>query len=144
MTITMIADVLGGRKALRSSVDSEPALRALTRRGLPVATVGRLARELEIAEPEIAAAIGIASRTFSRRRSQDARLTQAESDRLVELARTLAYATDVLGSSESARGWMTHPIPALNGEIPLHLMDTSAGVREVNTVLGRIEYGISS
>ena len=71
-------------------------------------------------------------------------MTQAESDRLVAIARTLAHAADVLGSAEAARGWMQNPVPALNGEIPLNLMDTSTGVLEVNTILGRIEYGLFS
>ncbi len=144
MTVTTIADVLGGRKSLHSRVINEPELRELTRKGLPFSAVASLARELDMPDQEVARAAGISSRTFSRRRSHESRLSQAESDRLVEIARTLAYAAEVLGSTKAARGWMQHPIPALNGEIPLNLMDTSTGVREVTTILGRIEYGIFS
>lgn len=144
MTVATITDALGGAKALKSPAKSETDLRELTRKGLPVSAVAQLAKQLQISEERIANAAGIAGRTFSRRRTGTARMTQAESDRLVEIARTFAHATDVLGSAASARGWMLGPIPALNGEVPLDLMDTSAGVREVNTILGRIEYGIFS
>ncbi len=129
---------------LLKTVESESELRALTRKGLLVSAVVELARSLQLPEQDVASSIGIAARTWTRRRTQDTRLTQTESDRLLELSRVIAYAEEVLGSKESARGWIQHPIPALNGEVPLHLMDTSAGVREVMDVLGRIEFGVYS
>lgn len=47
MTVATITDALGGAKALKSPAKSETDLRELTRRGLPVGAVGRLAKELQ-------------------------------------------------------------------------------------------------
>ena len=33
---------------------------------------------------------------------------------------------------------------ALNGEIPVHLLDTDVGARQVEDLLGRIEHGVVS
>ena len=143
MTVAIVADILGGAEILHATVETDLHLRELTRKGLPVSALPRLAAQLDITVQELARAAGISNRSSSHR-SHDSRLSQAESNRLVQIARTLAYAEDVLGSTKSARGWMLHPIIALGGEVPLSLMHTSAGVSEVNTILGRIEYGIFS
>jgi uncharacterized protein (DUF2384 family) len=45
---------------------------------------------------------------------------------------------------EKASHWLQTSNRGLGGEVPLDLMDTDAGVREVETVLGRIEYGLFS
>ena len=144
MTVATIADVLGGRKTLHATIQTEPELRELTRKGLPVDTIGSLAKELKLPEQQIAKLAGISSRTFSRRRTHGTRLTLSASDRLVQLASVLAYGAEVLGSSDAAAKWIQHPNRALGGEVPLDLMDTSTGAEEVRTILGRIAYGIFS
>jgi len=40
--------------------------------------------------------------------------------------------------------WLTTANRALGGEIPITLLDTSAGAHEVDAVLDRIEYGVYS
>jgi putative toxin-antitoxin system antitoxin component (TIGR02293 family) len=72
------------------------------------------------------------------------RLTPEQSDVVIRTARTLAKAIDVLGDREKAAHWLTTPNRALGGEIPISLLDTSAGAHEVETVLDRIEYGVYS
>lgn len=56
--------------------------------------------------------------------------------------RITARAVEVFGDVEIALSWLKEPNPALAGEIPLDLVDTEAGVKQVDTVLGRIEHGI--
>jgi putative toxin-antitoxin system antitoxin component (TIGR02293 family) len=73
-----------------------------------------------------------------------ARLTPEQSDFVIRTARTLAKAIDILGDREKAAHWLTTPNRALGGEIPISLLDTSAGSHEVETVLDRIEYGAYS
>ena len=72
------------------------------------------------------------------------RLTPEQSDVVIRTAHTLAKAIDVLGDGEKAAHWLTTPNRALGGEVPISLLDTSAGVHEVETVLDRIEYGVYS
>ena len=52
-------------------------------------------------------------------------------------------ATDNCRSLEAVR-WLTASNRALGGEIPITLLDTSAGAHEVETVLDRIEFGVYS
>jgi len=73
-----------------------------------------------------------------------ARLTPEQSDIVIRTARTLAKAIDTLGDREKAAHWLTVPNRALGGEIPITLLDTSAGAHEVEALLDRIEYGVYS
>jgi len=73
-----------------------------------------------------------------------ARLTPQQSDVVIRTARTLGKAIDVLGDREKAAHWLTTPNRALGGEIPITLLDTSAGTHEVEAVLDRVEYGVYS
>lgn len=87
--------------------------------------------------------LAIPLRTLTRRKAER-RLRPEESDRLVRLARILAQAVDVLGSTEKASQWLQRPNRALGGETPLSLLDTDLGSRQVEEVLGRIEHGVYS
>ena len=82
-------------------------------------------------------------RTLARRKVQG-RLTAAESDRVVRLARIAATAVDVLGNRELASARLQRPNRALGHATPLSQMDTDVGVRQVERVLGRIEHGVFS
>jgi hypothetical protein len=73
-----------------------------------------------------------------------ARLTPEQSDVVIRTAQTLVKAIDVLGDREKAAHWLTTANRALGGEIPISLLDTSAGAHEVETVLERIEFGVYS
>ncbi len=41
-------------------------------------------------------------------------------------------------------GWLRQPQFALGGRVPLEMLHTEAGTREVEDLLGRIEYGVIS
>ena len=144
MTVAMIADVLGGRKALRVTIENEPELVTLTRKGFPVGALTSMAKELNLPLNDVARVVGITERTLSRRISEKGRLSAHESDRLVRLAKVFAYAKDVLESSASASKWLQLPNRALGGDVPLELLDTSTGTAQVEEILGRIDYTIYS
>jgi putative toxin-antitoxin system antitoxin component (TIGR02293 family) len=63
---------------------------------------------------------------------------------VIRTARTLAKAIDILGDRDKAAHWLTAPNRAMGGEIPITLLDTSAGTHEVEALLDRIEYGVYS
>jgi len=85
-------------------------------------------------------AIAEAARTHTSPR----RLTPEESDLVFRTASVMARAIEVLGDKEKAVHWLTSPNRALGGEYPINLLDTSAGTRELETILDRIEYGVYS
>jgi putative toxin-antitoxin system antitoxin component (TIGR02293 family) len=65
-----------------------------------------------------------------------------ESDRAVRLARVLGLALEVFQNRRNAViAWLHDPIVALGGKAPVDLFDTDAGVRTVEQVLTRLDYG---
>src|ERR1700679_2680107 len=144
MTVAAITAVLGGRRMLKRQVYSDSELTLLTREGLPVGTLTLLAKEMSVDRKTVARVVGISERTLSRRIANHLRLSTEESDRTVRLARVFAQATDTLGNPEKASSWLQTPNMVLEGQAPLELLDTDTGVRRVETVLGRIEYGLYS
>ena len=144
MTVETIAEVLGGTKALRKRVDTPSDLVALTRKGLPADVLPAIALELSMDRAAVAKIAGISGRTLSRRIASHSLLTAEESDRMVRLARVLALATETLGDMTKVSRWLQTPNRVLQGSTPFELLDTDAGVQSVETVLGRIAYGIYS
>jgi len=129
---------------LKRKVESDSELTLLTREGLPVGTLTLLAKELSVERKTVARVVGISDRTLSRRIAKDERLSTEESDRTVRLARVFALATDTLGTSQKASLWLQAPNRVLEGQTPLSLLDTDTGVRSVETILGRIAWGVYS
>ncbi len=78
------------------------------------------------------------------RRKRSERLSNAESERLYRIAFLIARAVQVLGSLEGAQHWLDTGKRALGGATPLAFAKTEPGAREVEDLLGRIEYGIPS
>jgi putative toxin-antitoxin system antitoxin component (TIGR02293 family) len=144
MTATAIAAVLGGRRTLKRRVDSDNELRTITREGLPVGSLTLLAQELAVERKTLAQVVGISERTLSRRIARDERLSADESDRMVRVARVVAMATDTFGTIKKAALWLQTRNRVLGGETPLSLLDTDTGVRSVETILGRIAWGVYS
>jgi putative toxin-antitoxin system antitoxin component (TIGR02293 family) len=144
MTVAAIAEVLGGRKIFRHKIETSSDLASATRAGLSVASLDTLAQELSIQRLAVAKLLGNSERTLTRRATSSGRLTAAESDRVVRLARMLALAKETLGDMEKASRWLQTANRALEGDKPIDRLDTDIGVRSVEQVLGRIEYGLYS
>ncbi|SPE34063.1 putative Toxin-antitoxin system antitoxin component family [Candidatus Sulfopaludibacter sp. SbA6] len=166
---TQVADLLGGERVLGASVKSNLDLARATRKGLPAETAVQLVAAIRGADAEgearrlgiksidlramgpLGSLIGSLRDTANRRNTGDAklniapaRLTPEQSKIVIRTARTLAKAIDTLGDTRKAAHWLTTPNRALGGEIPINLLDTSAGAHEVETVLDRVEYGVYS
>jgi putative toxin-antitoxin system antitoxin component (TIGR02293 family) len=144
MATQAIPDVLGGEVILGGAFKRNGELAALVREGLPVKALFLLAERLDLRQSEISEKIGIPQRTLTRRITQHAKLTPAESDRTVRLAQVYANAAETLGSGDKAAAWLKTPNRALRGGRPLDQLDTDPGVREVEDLLGRIAYGVYS
>ncbi len=144
METQAIAEVLGGRKVLGRAIRKSTDLAELVREGLPATSVTSLAAKLNIGHTVLSRKLGIPQRTLTRRLSHRSRLTAAESDRTVRLARVYASAVEMIGDEEKASEWLRTPNRALGGERPFDQLDTDLGAREVEDVLGRIAYGVYS
>ena len=144
METEAIARVLGGRRVLGRTINKPDDLAELVRKGLPAISITALAEKLDLGNMVLSLKLGIPQRTLTRRLSQGARLTAAESDRTVRLARVYASAVEMIGDEENAVAWLRTPNRALGGERPLDQLDTDIGAREVEDILGRIAYGVYS
>jgi putative toxin-antitoxin system antitoxin component (TIGR02293 family) len=54
------------------------------------------------------------------------------------------HAAEVFEDSDIAWDWLQSPNGALEWKIPLQLLETEEGAQQVETVLGRIDYGVYS
>lgn len=144
METETIAEVLGGRKVLHKAIKKPEDLARLVREGLPATSLSILAKKLDLGSTTLSRKLGIPRRTLTRRLSKRSRLTAAESDRTVRLARVFAGAVEMIGDQDKAAEWLQTPNRALGGERPLDQLDTDVGARTVEDILGRIAYGVYS
>ena len=135
-------DVVGGPAVVGGNVTAGMDLVKLVRRGLPVGAVEFVLDTGRLTLAELDRVV-LPRKTLANRRKLGT-LTPEQSDRLVRVARVLAAAEETFGSLEKAGVWLRRPTAALAGEIPLQLLDTDEGAREVETLLGRIAYGIAA
>jgi putative toxin-antitoxin system antitoxin component (TIGR02293 family) len=138
-----LVQALGGKGVLRERQVTYGAIIDKARAGLPFATLEAIASRFEIAQDVLVRILHLPARTLARRK-KSRRLSADESDRLLRLARVVARAEEVLGSSERAGAWLRGPVRALGGGRPLDLLDTDLGAQQVEQVLGRIEHGVYS
>ncbi len=111
--------------------------------GLPVSELDALQECLDVPMETLAAKLGISKATLHRRKLEG-KLWPDESDRVVRYARLMGRAVKVFGGLESAREWLNAPQFGLGGDVPLDYAETEIGAREVENLLGRIEYGVYS
>ena len=109
--------------------------------GLPIRELQALQASLAVPMEKLAAMLGISKATLHRRKATG-KLDRAESDRVVRFARLMGLAIEVMESPENARQWLSSPQVGLGGAVPLKYAETEFGAREVEDLLGRIEYGV--
>ena len=145
MTATeYLIDVLGGASVFKGrAVPTSAELRERIKRGLPYRSLESVRERLRLSVPEAVSVLHMPARTLARRR-QTRKLDASESDRLYRVARVAAHAFAVFGAEDKAATWLRRPNRALNGELPIDLLDTDVGARQIEDVLGRIEYGVLS
>jgi len=111
--------------------------------GLPVEELEVLRAGLDLPMDKLASRLGISKATLHRRK-RAGRLEPDESDRVLRFARLTGKAVEALETKENARQWLTSPQAGLGGAVPLDYAGTEIGAREVEDLLGRIEYGVYS
>ena len=139
-----LVEVLGGPSVFKGrTVPTSTELRERIKQGLPFRSLESVRERLRLSVPEAATVLHMPIRTMARRR-HTRKLDPVESDRLYRIARVAAEAVSVFGAEDKATTWLQRPNRALNGELPIRLLDTDVGARQVEDILGRIEHGIVS
>src|SRR5258708_14612837 len=140
MTSALIAEVLGGKKVLGRSIRNFADLAELIRKCLPAGSLVVLGEKLDLKNAALSEKLGIPQRTFTRRLSHHSRLTAAESDRTVRLARVYATAVEMIGNAHKAAHWLRTPNPALAGSGPLHPAPIHLGLKEIEKLFAGIRH----
>lgn len=110
--------------------------------GLPFQSLERFQGKLALPMTELANLLHIRMRTLSRRK-EEGRLRPDESDRLLRASRLFGRVLDLFeGDLDKAREWFGTPQAGLGGATPLSFASTDIGSREVENLVGRLEYGI--
>ncbi len=133
--------LLGGARALQMKRFNPFDWVSAIRRGFPSKTLDAFATNVGASNSELAAMLGLSARAWAGRRCKQ-RLSPADSERLLRLAKTVARAEDVFGDLSNGLAWLNNSNRSLGGETPVSLTDTEVGSKLVADVLGRIEYGI--
>ena len=68
-------------------------------------------------------------------------LDRGSSENVLDTVRLLNQAGLVWESEKLVKEWLNSPVPALNGDRPIDLIDTSEGRRWVSKILTKIEHG---
>lgn len=140
-----ISQALGGDKLLGKTIKSSLDFDQIIQQGLPSKSVYFLQNLLGLSDEEYASTLGVSGRWLGRyRKTPQKHLDPNVSDRLYRIARIFKLAESVLENQSSAIQWLHRPQTGLNEKIPLALIRTEAGTKEVEELLYRIEYGIYS
>src|SRR5947208_14029029 len=138
-----LVQALGGKGVFKERQATFEAIIDKARTGFPYATLEALATRFEIPQETLTRVLHLPPRMLARRKKAR-RLSAAESDRLLRLARVAARAEDVLGSQERAGAWLRGTVRALGSVRPLDLLVIDIGNQHVERILGCIENGRQS
>ena len=138
--VERVAQMLGGRTVLHSTVRTWVDLDRVVRAGLPkrsLQLVARRAVEPGASVTEFVYSV-VPSATFKRR----ARLSAEESERTERLARVVALAEGLWDEQREARAFLNRPHPLLDGETPLNVARTELGARRVERLFHDVDHGL--
>ena len=139
------AKLLGGAAVLGHKVTTSLDAHEILLLGLPATALHSLMDNLTVLDRDLSleTGIGLSRRTFQRSKETTGKpLTVDQSGRAWKFAEILSRAIGAIGNQEEAERWMERPALALGGQRPIDLMRTPAGVELVETLLGRLEYGV--
>jgi putative toxin-antitoxin system antitoxin component (TIGR02293 family) len=120
---------------------SKKQIASVIKSGLSFKAGVNVKEQLGLSYLEIAETIGTSEKTLQRRKKKGERFTMVESDRLFRMARIFVLASLVLKSDDRARKWLHRPQFGLGGEVPLEMIKTALGAKDVEELLYHIAYG---
>ena len=136
--------LLGGKTLIERPIHSEFDIILLSNEGITKQSLESLIGYLGISKKAFSENILDTSvKTIERKKSTD-KLSKHISSVAIEIARVVEHALEVFEDEEKVKGWLNSPIRALNYQKPIELFSSSAGLRLVDDILGRIQYGVYS
>jgi putative toxin-antitoxin system antitoxin component (TIGR02293 family) len=87
--------------------------------------------------------LGTTKTTLHKKQSKDTFSTSI-SEKVIGLMDVYRFGYEVFGEHNKFNKWVQTPNRALGNRIPLEVMDTFFGIREVTNIIGRIQHGVYS
>ncbi|MGZ4984546.1 MAG: type II RES/Xre toxin-antitoxin system antitoxin [Chthoniobacterales bacterium] len=142
---TVLAKKKTAHKALRNGANGTSAHQLVRKveNGLKFRQLESLRAQLGLPLDKVGEKLGISRATLHRRKAAG-RLEPDESDKVVRFEQLFKHAKQVFGDDEGARLWLNFPQWGLGGAVPLDYARTETGARQVDNLLGQIEYGVFS
>ena len=106
--------------------------------GIPSSAITQLSETLDMSKEQLCRYTGLKTRTLSRRKI----LNVDVAGRLMRVVSVYLTALKVLEDERMALKWLSSPQVAFEGKLPLELLDTDFGAREVEKLLMKLEHGI--
>lgn len=139
--ISEIVGILGGADKLKRDIRSEWDMDHLIREGIPYQAFRYFLAKFAPTDFALDAFIGSES-TVKKDTEDDFPLPPIASDRLYRLARLFIITKRVLEDEKSGAEWLKRPQWGLGGRIPVEVAFTEIGAKEVENLLGRIDYSV--
>ncbi len=139
-TRTILLMGMQGKKDF-AGIRNENDFIGVIRSGIPKQAMNHLMDIADISLIEMASIVHTSDRTL-RRYTPQQKLSQDQSERLVEMARLYSRGEEVFGTMERFRQWMDTILLPFGNKKPKAFLDTSLGIGMIMDELGRIEHGI--
>lgn len=137
-----VAEILGGFDVLGREIHSDLEMADLVMEGLSFKVLDTLLDSKVLATDEIP--LIMPRSTYFKHRKNAEHLTPEQSDRAERFARAFVLAMAVFKHEQKAARWLRTPNRAMSARRPIDLLQTDAGMRTVEAILGRIAHGIFS
>ena len=130
----------GAALLARKHIEPHEAIKHISK-GLPFGELEHLRNEIDEPMDALGRQLSISRSTLQRRKAER-RLSPEESERVMRFWRILRHATRVFGTVDRARQWLKYPQRGIGHAVPLEYARSEIGAREVDDMLGRIDYGV--
>ncbi len=127
--------------AFEAVVKDPFALVMEAREGVLAKIVFQLADVLQLQLEQMANILHTTTKTLRSYRQSKKKLNPAHSEQTLKLFALHMKGEKVFGEAASFRRWLEKPAHGLDGQIPLHLLETSGGIDLVMEELDRIAWG---
>lgn len=143
MSEQLVIDLLGGRRAIGAKVERELDFDEHIKRGFRPKVFICFKENTKLSNAILSRVLGVSPRTIDRLvvAKGVVRVKPAVSDRLYRAAKVVARAEEVFEDRVQALEWLSSRQAGLGDRLPLELLETEAGAREVQEELERIEHG---
>jgi putative toxin-antitoxin system antitoxin component (TIGR02293 family) len=131
---------LGGKRDF-TSIRNDNDLISLIRAGVPMQAMYHLMKIADISLKEMSMIVHTSDRTL-RRYNASQKLSQEQSERMVEIARLYSRGIEVFGAIDNFRLWMDTRLLAFGNKTPKEFLDTSLGIALIMDEMGKIQHGI--